>query len=76
MTVLIFPESSADWSQAFTNGLSQGVFCDDPNKTTFWGHYELLGSIAEDGEPVIDVFKQQHTLQYTRIPRTEKETEL
>ena len=72
MTALAFPESAEDWEAAFNNALAEGVFSDDPQKPTFWAHYEYLATVTEDGGTVVDVFKQSHTLEYVRIPRTEE----
>ncbi len=59
MTVLVFPRDGEDMELAFNNALSRGAFCDDVSNPTFWGLYELLGSVTsqEDGLSVIDVFK-------------------
>ena len=76
MTVLIFPESSANWSDAFNNALSKGEFGNDPTSHNFWGHHELQASEIEDGEVVCDWFYQKHTLEFKRIPRAEKDTQL
>ena len=75
MTKLSFPEDAAAMAAAFNNGLAKGVFCDDPGRETFWAHYELLATVAEEGEPVIDVFRQVHISKYLRISREPEETE-
>ncbi len=73
MKTLTFPHDGEDMEAAFNSGLSQGVFGDDATKPTFWGLFEFLGSVTEDDGPLIDVFKQQHTLAYVRIERTKHE---
>ena len=74
MTTLVFPQDAEDWAQPFNSALAQGVFCDDPTKTTFWALYELLATVTEAGKPTVDVFKQMNTLEFKRVAR--KETDL
>ena len=71
MTVLVFPESSEDWSAAFNNGLGRGEFVNDPVSLKFWGFHDLQASETEGEEIVADWFHQRNLLKYLRIPRTE-----
>ena len=66
---LKFPETSEDLGVAFNNAISTGAMQrDHPDGVTFWGRHELLAHDAEDG---VDVFINQHTKEYLRVPRTE-----
>ena len=71
--MLQFPAASEDLDAAFNNALARGPLqCERRDLTTWWGRYELLASIVEDGEIVADEFHNRDTSEYVRVERIEK----
>ena len=70
---LLFPSTSEDLGAAFNNALARGPLqCERRDLTSWWGRWELLASIVEDGEIVADEFHNPSTSEYVRVERTEK----
>ena len=66
---LKFPETAEDLGVAFNNAIASGAMQrEHPDGVTFWGRHELLAYDAVDG---VDVFINQHTKEYLRVPRME-----
>ena len=67
MGVLRFPTASEDLDIAFNNALEAGAMQrTSPDKTDFWGRFELL---AYDGEAAADVFWNGLAGKFLLVPR-------
>ena len=66
---LVFPESSEDWTDAFSNALAVGVVVRDSQAKNFWGRFQFLASDVAGGEVVADWFHDIPSDIFIRVER-------